>query len=67
MPNGQIKSYIAIEESGMISPSDQSRDVYFTRWNVEGGSEWLAKGVKVTYELSDVDGSPRATTVKRRT
>ena len=66
MPEGTIKHYSDDLGHGMITPSDQSRDVFFNRHVVEGGLVWLAPGVKVTYELFDGDGSPQAKSVKRR-
>jgi len=66
MPNGSIKNYDNDLGQGMIEPSDQSRDVFFTREVVKGGVKWVFAGVKVMYELYGGNGDPEANLVKRR-
>lgn len=66
MPDGSIRSYDAKQKFGLINPSDQSRAVFFTSTVVEGGVEWVAPKVLVTYELYRGEGTPEAKMVKQR-
>ena len=67
MPHGTIKHYDDELSQGMIIPSDQSRDVFFTKKVVKGGIKWVSPRVPVTYELYEGQGTPEAKLVKRRT
>ena len=66
MLHGTIKYYDKALGHGMIKPSDQSRDVFFTKEVVKGGIKWVSPRVPVTYELYKL-GNPEAKLVKRHT
>ena len=63
MYKGKIKNYLSNERRGLIEPSNRSKDVFFNHSVVRGGTGWLAKGVRVKYELYVKEGTPQAKVV----
>ena len=60
MKTGTIKSFNHNTGDGMITPSNFSQDVYFSKSVVEGGTAWVSTGVAVKYALYDGEGTPEA-------
>lgn len=67
MPQGTIASFDAEQNTGQIQPADGGEAVPFDADAVEDrrASEALAPGERVTYEVEDADGGPRATKIHR--
>lgn len=67
MPQGIIASFDAEQNTGRIQPADGDEAVAFDGDAVEDrrAGEVLAPGERVTYEVEDAEGSPKATKIHR--
>ena len=63
---GTVKFFNASKGFGFITPSDGSKDVYVHSTGIQGGegSQPLAEGQKVEFEVTEGPKGPRAANVK---
>jgi|GEM_PF-1866220 len=60
---GIVKLYLPHKNYGFLSPSDGSKDVFFTRNSIEGGVD-LREGETVEYDLASSRRIPQASRVR---
>ena len=65
MPEGTIQSFDAEQNTGRIQPADGGEAVAFDGDAVEDRrlGEDLSTGARVTYEVEEAEGGPKATKV----